>query len=273
MKKQLSSVKQLTAMAVGVGLVCFASLANSQETYAPSGATGSEKASSDKKSATAADEPVKEPTKVGSMAAVGQKPRKGDAQKAGTTTTPQTAGGASTKGAEAAQPGANQMSDMDRPFMMQAAKDGMKEVHMGEMAAQQGQSDTVKKLGQMIVSDHQKANQQLMAIAAKKGVKPDTRAVEHGMSKRDMKNFDQAWIAGMINDHTKDIGLYQRQSQQGGDPELRAFAKKTLPVLQKHLKMVQQAQQKMGSGATNPTGMGAEAGETRGTGSTAKKGG
>ena len=251
MKKQFSLVKHLATVAVTTGIVCFASQANGQ---------------------AAAPEPTIEPTRVGSMSGVGQKPRKGDkdnqenadAQKAGTTTTSQTAGGASTGGAAAnAKPGAaGQMSDVDRQFINMAAKDGMKEVHMGQMAAQQGQSPEVKKLGQMIAADHTKANQQLMALAAKKGIKPDTRATEHGMSKRDMKNFDQAWIGMMVNDHQKDIAAYQRAAQQGGDPDVRAFAKKTLPVLQKHLKAVQAAQKKMGSGGTNPAGMDANAGAT-----------
>ena len=252
MKKQLSLVKHLAAVAVTGSMVCFASTSANGQAAAP--------------------EPTVEPSRVGSMSAIGAKPRKSeqqqqaaadDATKPGTTTTSQTTGGATTKGAAKADPGSNQMSDMDRTFMMQAAKDGMKEVHMGQMAAQQGQSDTVKKLGRQIAADHQKANQQLMAIAAKKGVKPETRTTEHGMSKRDMKNFDQAWIGMMVNDHQKDIAMYQRQAQQGADPELKAYAKKTLPVLQKHLKMVQQAQQKMGSGATSPAGMAPNAGATK----------
>ena len=92
------------------------------------------------------------------------------------------------------------------------------------------------------------------------------------MSKREMKNFDQAWIGMMVNDHQKDIAAYQRAAQQGGDPEVRAFAKKTLPVLQKHLKAVQAAQKKMGSGATNPAGMDANAGGAGAAGSTTKAG-
>ena len=68
------------------------------------------------------------------------------------------------------------------------------------------------------------------------------------MSKRDMANFDQAWLGMMVNDHQKDIAAFQRQAQQGADADLKNFAKKTLPVLQKHLKMVQAAQKKMGSG-------------------------
>jgi putative membrane protein len=150
------------------------------------------------------------------------------------------------------------LSAMDKQFMMTAAKDGMREVHMGQMAVQQGQSAEVKKLGNMIVTDHTKANGQLMEIATRRGVKPDLRHRMDKMSKKEMANFDQAWLAMMVNDHQKDIALYQTQAQQGADPDLKAFAKKTLPVLQKHLKAVQSAQKKMGgattSGSTAKTG-------------------
>jgi putative membrane protein len=193
-----------------------------------------------------------------SMAPVGAKPSKAELEKQkadqgeqeDTTTTSTTAGTSKAKGAAAGNTG--QLNDSDRQFLMMAAKDGMKEVHMGQMAVQQGQSDEVKKLGNRIAQDHTKANQQLMAIAAKKGIKPDTSHKMAKMSKRDMANFDQAWLGMMINDHQKDIALFERQAQNGSDPDLRNFAKKTVPVLKKHLQMVQAAQKKMGSTATAP---------------------
>ena len=243
MKNQFSLVKHLATVAVTTGIVCFASHANGQ---------------------AAGPEPTIEPTRVGSMSSVGQKPRKSDKEKQADADATQASTTASPAGATTTSTtaGAGQMSDVDRQFMMMAAKDGMKEVHMGQMAAQQGQSADVKKLGQMIAADHTKANQQLMALATKKGIKPDTRHKMDKMSKRDMANFDQAWIGMMINDHQKDIAAYQRASQQAADPEVKAFAKKTLPVLQKHLKAVQAAQKKMGSGGTNPAGMDASASAT-----------
>jgi putative membrane protein len=248
MKSQSNLTKRVAAFAVAGGTFCLVGSlhANESTTYAPDPGDSAEQ----QRMVTSTDDTRPQPTRVGSMSAIGQKPRKADAQKADTATTSATAG-------------SNQMSDMDRSFIMQAAKHGMKEVHMGQMAAQQGQSDAVKKLGRQIAADHQKANQQLMAIAARKGVKPDTRATDHGMTKRDTKNFDQAWIGMMINDHQKDVALYQRQAQQGGDPDLRNYARKTLPVLQRHLKMVQQVQQTIGSGGTNVAGMAPRGGASK----------
>ena len=258
MKNQFSSVKQLASVAITAGILCFGSSANGQEstTYAPDPPDRA----GDESKVTAAEDTAPKPSKVGSMAPVGQKPSKAELEKqkaagGGTPTTTKPAAGGTGTGA---------LADTDRQFLMMAAKDGMKEVHMGQMAAQQGQSAEVKKLGQQIAADHTKANQQLMAIAAKKGIKPDTGHKMEKMSKKDMANFDQAWIGMMINDHQKDIAAFQRQAQNGTDPDLKNFAKKTLPVLQKHLKMVQQAQQKMGSGGTAPntTGTGERTGAT-----------
>jgi putative membrane protein len=205
---------------------------------------------------TALAQPKEEdkPLGQGSIAGVGQKPRKSAQTDASTSASPSPADTMKESGPmkPGASGGAGQFNAQDTMFLTKAAKDGMREVHMGQMAVQQGQSAEVKKLGNMIVTDHTKANNQLMEIASKRGIKPDTRHKMDKMSKRDMENFDQAWLGMMINDHQVDIASYQRQAQNGNDPELRNFAKKTLPVLQKHLKAVQAAQKKMGSTMTAP---------------------
>jgi len=214
MKQRFNLISRLVFLAATAGALCLVGTAFAQ--------------------APAADT-TPEPGKVGSMAATGQKPRKSEAAKASSASSPS---------ANAQMQGAA-MADMDRMFIQTAAKDGMKEVHMGQMAVQQGQSDEVKKLGSKIVADHTKANNQLMAIAEKKGMKLDLRHKMDKMSKKDMENFDQAWLGMMVNDHNKDIAAFDKQAKMGTDPELKAFAKKTLPVLQSHLKMVKAAQGKM----------------------------
>ena len=106
----------------------------------------------------------------------------------------------------------------DREFVNEAAKGGMMEVHMGQMAEKQGQSDSVKQLGKMMVTDHTKANTQLMAIAKRKGITPET---DHDMDKLDSSNFDQAWLAQMVKDHQKTIALFERESKNGKDADLK----------------------------------------------------
>jgi len=225
MKINTSLISRLTVLTGAMTALCFVSTASAQ---------GVQEAES-KPAAATTDAPTPEPGRVGSMAGVGQKPRKSDAAKANPSP------GASAQMAGAA------MADGDRQFMQMAAKDGMKEVHMGQMAVDKSQNAEVKKLGSKIVADHTKANNQLMAIAQKKGMKLDTSHKMDKMSKKDMENFDQAWLGMMVTDHQKDIAAYDKQAKMGADPELKSYAGKTLPVLKKHLAMVQAAQKKMAS--------------------------
>ena len=136
-----------------------------------------------------------------------------------------------------------QLDTKDRDFMMEAAKGNMEEVEMGKMAEQKGQSADVKKFGQTMVTDHTKANDELMALAAKKGVKLDT---SHKMNeKMGGPNFDQEYINDMVKDHEKDIAAFENEAKNGIDPDVKSWAEKTLPTLKKHLKMAQDAQGKL----------------------------
>lgn len=169
------------------------------------------------------------PRGTSSMAGVGQKPRKADQ-----TPTP----------APGAKPGAATapLSAQDKNFMMSAAKGGAMEVHMGEMAAQQGQSAEVKKLGAEMASTRTKANSQLMALANARGVKLDTR---HKMDKMSGANFDQQWLAQMEKDHMQMLGEFQAEAKNGSDPELKSWAAKMVPTIQAHLKELKAAQGKI----------------------------
>lgn len=144
----------------------------------------------------------------------------------------------------ATQQNQTQLSAADKQFITEAAQGGMAEVEMGRLAVKQASSETVRKYAQQMINDHTKANKQLMSLATKKGVTPPTtigseyETVRARLSKLSGKNFDQAYMkeAG-ITAHKLQADLYQRQAKQGQDPDLRAFAAKTLPIVQGHLQM------------------------------------
>ena len=76
----------------------------------------------------------------------------------------------STASSPTAQAGqAANLSAKDKTFVQNAAKGGMMEVAMGKMAEQSGQSADVKSFGKRMVTDHSKANNELMMLAEKKG--------------------------------------------------------------------------------------------------------
>jgi len=50
----------------------------------------------------------------------------------------------------------------------------------------------------------------------------------------------------MALDHKQTIALFRRESRSGNDPDLKAYAAKTLPTLEEHLKMVRSLHTKGG---------------------------
>ena len=149
------------------------------------------------------------------------------------------------------------MSSQDHKFVMEAAMGGMMEVELGRWAAQKGTSDAVKQFGRRMVDDHSKANQELMTLASSKGMTLPT-ALDDKHQKDVAKitatsgaEFDRAYSKMMLKDHEQDVKEFERQSTRGGDPEIRAFAARTLPTLQEHLQMVRTLPGNEGKGNSN----------------------
>jgi putative membrane protein len=57
--------------------------------------------------------------------------------------------------------------------------------------------------------------------------------------------FDRAYIDLMVKDHEKDVKEFEKQSTKAKDPDLRAWAAKTLPTLREHLQQVRDIQTRM----------------------------
>ena len=140
----------------------------------------------------------------------------------------------------------NSLSSTDSKFVMEAAQAGMLEVQLGKLAVQRGSSAGVKKYGQEMVEEHTEKTQELMEFAKQKGVEVPTemssqnKGLTDRLSKLSGTSFDTAYKQAMIESHNQAIALFQAQSQQGQDPELKAWATQTLPNLQTQLQMVKQ---------------------------------
>ena len=140
----------------------------------------------------------------------------------------------------------NSLSSRDSNFVMQAAQTGMLEVQLGRLAVQRGSSPGVKRYGQEMVEEHTQKNQELMQLAMQKGqevpraMSSQNKALIDRISGLSGTSFDAAYKQAMIDSHNQAIALFQAQSQQGQDPELKAWAAQTLPNLQAHLQMVNQ---------------------------------
>lgn len=144
-------------------------------------------------------------------------------------------------------------SSVDKNFYKQAASGGMAEVEAGKLAQEKGTSEAVKSFGARMVQDHGAANEKLMGIASQKDVTlPKTLDPKHQTAQKRLQAksgaaFDSAYIQAQIADHKAMASLMERQIKSGKDPEAKAYATETLPVVKEHLQMLQNMK-------SNPTG-------------------
>jgi putative membrane protein len=133
------------------------------------------------------------------------------------------------------------LSDQDKKFADAAAKGGMMEVMAGELAAKSATNSTVKTLGQMMVKDHTKANDELKQWAAQNnytlpsGLDADQQKKFDELKTKKGAEFDRMYTAQMVSDHQKTIADFKKQAAEGSETSLKAFATKTLPTLEHHL--------------------------------------
>ncbi len=60
------------------------------------------------------------------------------------------------------------------------------------------------------------------------------------LSKKSGADFDRAFMKQMVKDHKDVVKAFEKESKKGTDPDLKAFAAKTLPTLQDHLQSANQ---------------------------------
>ncbi|CAH2598701.1 conserved exported protein of unknown function [Rhodovastum atsumiense] len=141
------------------------------------------------------------------------------------------------------------LSTSDAAFITAAARGGMAEVQLGQLAQTNGRSTAVKRFGQRMVTDHGRANQDLAALAQQKQISlPDGIGAEHqqtydALAKLHGRAFDRAYAKAMVQDHRSDLQAYQTEAQSGTDADVKAFAARNVPVLQEHLRLAQRLPQ------------------------------
>jgi putative membrane protein len=139
----------------------------------------------------------------------------------------------------------------DREFLVKAGEGGIAEVNLGQLASTKAASADVKAFGNQMVSDHSKANDELKALAQQKSLTLAGTAGKEGeetsnkLSAKNGKDFDKAYMDDMVKDHEKDVKEFEKASKDAKDPDIKAWAAKTLPTLQHHLQMAKETQKKV----------------------------
>jgi len=149
------------------------------------------------------------------------------------------------------------LAPADHNFVNEAAIGGMAEVELGNLAKEKASNPDVKSFGDRMATDHGKANDELKNWAQQKNVTLPTeldakhKAERDRLAKLSGESFDKAYMRLMVADHTHDVAAFKRESTAAKDPDLKAWAGKTLPTLEDHMKMAKDTNSKV-AGAAAP---------------------
>jgi putative membrane protein len=130
--------------------------------------------------------------------------------------------------------------------MREAAMSGRLEIELGRLAARHAAHRDIKRFGERMVRDHSRTNQRLSDIADRLGVslpqQLEGRRREMIDSIADLRgpDFDRLYMRHMIERHEQDLAAFREGARHASDPDLRAFAADTLPILEEHLEEARQ---------------------------------
>jgi predicted outer membrane protein len=138
-------------------------------------------------------------------------------------------------------------SAQDAQFLQIAHQVNLAEIAAGNLARAKGNSQMVKDIGATMVADHTTLDTAVRSAAAQQGVTlpsapdPAQQAVAKQLQQSSGATFDQLYIATQIEGHKAALAASQAEVAHGTDPNTVAVAHLAIPVIQKHLTMLQAA--------------------------------
>jgi putative membrane protein len=140
--------------------------------------------------------------------------------------------------------------EKDTQFLVKAAQINLEEIQLGQLAQQKSVMMDVKELGQMMEKDHRQSLSDLTALAKKKSIAiptTPTRNAQEAYKKLVNKTeaaFDKDYCNMMVSGHKDAIAMFEKESKESDDAEIKQFVTETLPHLRMHLEHAISCQKK-----------------------------
>lgn len=133
------------------------------------------------------------------------------------------------------------LDDNPKDFFETAASANLFEIESSQLALQRASDPALKSFARRMVKDHEKAGRELKALARKKDVTLSTQLLKrHAAMLDDLRDepqgveFDDEYRRKMIASHKEAVSLFDEVARDATDPDIKAFAARTLPTLQAH---------------------------------------
>jgi len=144
------------------------------------------------------------------------------------------------------------LNDQDRMFLQAIHQANLAEIAAGNLARSKGQSQQVKDLGAMMVTDHTKLDSAVRQVAGSVGVSlpegPNAQQQALGARLRTASpaEFDALYVSSQVAGHEQAMALIMKELADGSDAAVRTAARDAAPVVEGHLQRFLAQAQRMG---------------------------
>jgi len=147
----------------------------------------------------------------------------------------------------------------DRAFVLSAAQGGIATIELGRLALTRAASADVRQFTQSVIQVSEKMNEELKPLLEVRDV-PAPGAIDSRhkvsydwLSKLAGSDFDRAYMTVMTAKHANDVTFFQHAAAVSKQPDVQAWAAKTLPAIKQHHTMAREVGDKIvGVPATTP---------------------
>jgi putative membrane protein len=134
-----------------------------------------------------------------------------------------------------------------RDFVSEAATSDMFEIQSSKLALEKGDA-TAKAFASRMIEDHTKTSSDLKALVTNGTIKeplPDAmsssqQSMLDKLNRLSGADFERQYRSDQVSAHKDAVSLFQRYAKSGDNEPLKAWAAKTEPHLEGHLKMAQE---------------------------------
>ena len=132
-------------------------------------------------------------------------------------------------------------SEETAKFLLNVAEINIEEICLGKLAQQKGKMKYVKELGKIMEGEHTRSATALSALFKTKNIPLPISQTQIGRDKykklkhKSGNDFDKEYINMMVSEHKDAILLFETATFVCMDPEIRAWAIASLPMLRINL--------------------------------------
>ncbi len=132
------------------------------------------------------------------------------------------------------------------PYVMAAGQSDLYEINSSQIAVRKSTNPAIRRYAEMLVTHHQKTTAATVAAVRKAGMTPPAAMLDPGatasiaeLQSASPADFDRLYLGQQVPAHQAALDLHKGYGTGGDNPQLRATARKAVPIVQQHLTLAQ----------------------------------